>query len=49
MFQDTEGAEELSVKTLANMFEYKQGDPTTAKKVHNIKDMLTKITKCSEC
>ena len=31
MFQDTAGAEELSVKTLANMFDFRQTDSCIAK------------------
>ena len=58
MFQDTDGAEELSVKTLANMFDFKQGDPTIAKNMHKIREskmiksaqeISTSVKNCSEC
>ena len=58
MFQDTDGAEELSVKTLANMFDFKQGESTIAKNAHKLRDskinkiaqeMTLNVTNCSEC
>ena len=54
MFQDTDGAEELSVKTLANMFDFKQGDPTIAKNMHKIRESkmiksALNVKNCSEC
>ena len=37
-FQDTAGAEELSVKTLANMFDFKQTEAYIAKNEHKMRE-----------
>ena len=58
MFQDTAGAEELSVKTLANMFDFRQTESFIAKHEHKIREskmnkiaqeMTVNVTNYSEC
>ena len=58
MFQDTAGAEELSVKTLANMFDFRQTDTCIAKNEHKMREskmnkiaqeMTINVTNYSEC